>query len=104
MRSRGHTSASPSSQKWHSTIRRNRRAIINRGLMRQRTAKNGGTAEFVVLLCGPAVAWPLATRAQHAGKMWRIAFITHAPNRDYNALFESLRELGYAEGQNIIVE
>jgi len=59
--------------------------------------------EFIVTL-GGAASWPLAARAQHAGKMWRIAFITHAPNPDYDELFESLRGFGYVEGQNIIVE
>ena len=60
--------------------------------------------EFIVTL-GGAASWPLAARAQHAGKMWRIAFITHAPNPDHDdQLFESLRALGYVEGQNIVVE
>jgi putative ABC transport system substrate-binding protein len=39
-----------------------------------------------------------------AGKMWRIAFITHAPMKFYEPLFKDLRALGYVEGQNIIVE
>ena len=59
--------------------------------------------EFIALL-GSAVAWPLAARAQQAGKMWRIAFITHVPMKLYEPLFEDLRELGYVEGQNIIIE
>ena len=59
--------------------------------------------EFIALL-GSAVAWPLAARAQQAGKMWRIAFITHAHQSIYEILFERLRELGYVEGQNIIIE
>ena len=59
--------------------------------------------EFIALL-GSAVAWPLAARAQQAGKMWRIAFITHAHQSIYEVLFERLRELGYVEGQNIIIE
>jgi putative ABC transport system substrate-binding protein len=61
--------------------------------------------EFITLLGGLAAAWPLAARAQHTGKIWRIAFITHAPNPDHDdQLFESLRALGYVEGQNIVVE
>jgi putative ABC transport system substrate-binding protein len=59
--------------------------------------------EFINLL-GVAIAWPLTARAQHAGKMWRIGYITHAPNPVYEALFERLRELGYVEGQNTIIE
>src|SRR5262249_2023230 len=37
--------------------------------------------------------------------MWRIGFITHIANdATYASLFERFRELGYVEGQNIIVE
>ena len=60
--------------------------------------------KFITLLCS-ALAWPVTARAQRAGNKWRIAFITHVP-RDiiYEPLFEDLRELGYVEGQNIIIE
>jgi putative ABC transport system substrate-binding protein len=60
--------------------------------------------EFIMLL-GSALAWPVTARAQHAGKTWRIAFITHVPSIKYDEpLFDDLRELGYVEGQNIIIE
>jgi putative tryptophan/tyrosine transport system substrate-binding protein len=59
--------------------------------------------EFITLI-GGAAAWPLAAHAQQAGKVWRIAFITHVPQIIYESLFEDLRELGYVEGQNVIVE
>jgi putative ABC transport system substrate-binding protein len=59
--------------------------------------------DFITLV-GGGLAWPLTARAQHAGKMWRIAFITHVPQDIYEPLFEDLRELGYVEGQNIIIE
>jgi putative ABC transport system substrate-binding protein len=59
--------------------------------------------KFITLL-GSALAWPTTARAQHVGKH-RIAFITQVL-RDiiYEPLFEDLRELGYVEGQNIIIE
>jgi putative tryptophan/tyrosine transport system substrate-binding protein len=60
--------------------------------------------EFLTLLGGAAAVWPVTAGAQHAGKMWRIAFITQAETNIYEALFERLRELGYVEGQNIIIE
>jgi len=59
---------------------------------------------FVTLLSGAAATWPLGAWAQHAGKMWRIAFISQAQQNIYEVLFERLRELGYVEGQNIIIE
>jgi hypothetical protein len=59
---------------------------------------------FITLL-GGAAAWHIAARAQQPGTVWLIAFITHARNPDLDdQLFESLRQLGYVEGQNIIVE
>jgi putative tryptophan/tyrosine transport system substrate-binding protein len=60
--------------------------------------------DFITLLGGAAAVWPVTAGAQHAGKMWRIAFITQAETNIYEALFERLRELGYVEGQNIIIE
>ena len=60
--------------------------------------------EFITL-GGAAVASPFAARAQRAGRVWRIGFITHVANdAAYASMFERLRELGYVEGRNIIVE
>ena len=59
--------------------------------------------DFITLL-GGAAAWSLDARAQQPGKRWRIAFITQAEQDIYEALFERLRELGYVEGQNTIIE
>jgi putative tryptophan/tyrosine transport system substrate-binding protein len=60
--------------------------------------------EFIATLGGAVGAWPLGVRAQHTGKIWRIGYITHAHNPVYDPLFERLRELGYVEGRNIIIE
>jgi hypothetical protein len=63
--------------------------------------------EFLGVL-GGAAAWPLAARAQQAGKMPRIGLLSpgHPESADANsdALQEGLRELGYTEGQNIAIE
>jgi putative ABC transport system substrate-binding protein len=64
-----------------------------------------GRRGFITLLGSAAVASPFAGWAQHAARVWRIGFVTHAANdAAYASLFERLRELGYVEGQNIIVE
>ena len=60
--------------------------------------------EFITLLGGAAASWPLGALAQQSGKIWRMGFIAHGHERFYDALFEGLRELGYAEGRNLIVE
>jgi putative ABC transport system substrate-binding protein len=60
--------------------------------------------EFVTLVSGALVAWPLVARAQPLGKIWRIGFIAHRYEEFYDPLFQGLRERGYTEGQNLIVE
>ena len=60
--------------------------------------------DFIKVIAGSAVGWPLATRAQQPGKVRRIGFIAHGPESFYDALFEGLRKYGYEEGRNLIVE
>ena len=60
--------------------------------------------EFITLVAVAAAAWPVATQAQQASKIWRMGFIAHGPESFYDALFEGLREYGYDEGRNLIVE
>jgi putative ABC transport system substrate-binding protein len=59
--------------------------------------------EFFATL-GGAAAWPVVVRAQPADKVWRIGFIAHGHESFYDALFEGLRDYGYEEGRNLIVE
>jgi putative tryptophan/tyrosine transport system substrate-binding protein len=54
--------------------------------------------DFITLL-GGAAAWPLAARAQQAGKIARIGIIDDSLH--WNAFRQGLRDLGYLEGQNI---
>jgi putative tryptophan/tyrosine transport system substrate-binding protein len=67
--------------------------------------------EFITLLGGAAVAWPLGTLAQQGTKTPRIGILGpgHAEGPDasratLNATIEGLHELGYTEGQNVIFE
>ena len=63
--------------------------------------------EFICLLSG-AAAWPFAARAQQPGKTYRIGLLEPIPAKqnatNLDALREGLRRLGYAEGQNLIIE
>ena len=51
---------------------------------------------------------PLATEAQQAGKIYRIGFLSYlgcGASSDPNGAFhQSLRQLGYVEGRNLVVE
>jgi putative ABC transport system substrate-binding protein len=63
---------------------------------------------FILLLGGAAAAWPLAARAQQAGKLPTIGFLgggTPASQRTWAAAFvQRLRELGWSEGRTVAVE
>jgi putative ABC transport system substrate-binding protein len=58
--------------------------------------------DFITLLGGAAVVWPLSARAQQIAKIPRIGIIDDSPL--WNSFREGLRELGYLEGQNIAFE
>jgi putative tryptophan/tyrosine transport system substrate-binding protein len=62
---------------------------------------------FISLLAG-AATWPLAARAQPARKVWRLGIletISQSLNSaNLAALRKGLRELGYIEGQNLLIE
>jgi putative tryptophan/tyrosine transport system substrate-binding protein len=62
--------------------------------------------EFITLLGGTSTAWPLAARAQQPGKVWRIGFLRYtAPIASHLAAFRhGLRDLGYVEGRNVVIE
>jgi putative ABC transport system substrate-binding protein len=60
--------------------------------------------EFILALSG-AAAWPLRARAQpSAGKFPRIGSIQNARNENFEAFIQGLREAGYVDGQNMLLE
>jgi putative ABC transport system substrate-binding protein len=59
---------------------------------------------FLALVPGSLLAAPLAAEAQPAGKVWRIGLISVAYLRIEDVFFQHLRELGYVEGRNLVVE
>ena len=64
--------------------------------------------EFITLLGGAMAAWPLVAQAQQAGKVARIGFLGATSPAGYGARVEALRaglrELGYIEGTNLVLE
>jgi putative ABC transport system substrate-binding protein len=63
--------------------------------------------EFISLL-GGAAAWPLAASAQQGGKIYRIGILEPIPaarnTANLDKLRKGLRDLGYLEGQNLVIE
>jgi putative ABC transport system substrate-binding protein len=60
--------------------------------------------QFLAVAIGAIVARPSPLRAQQPGRIWRIGFLAHRYEKFYDPLFAGLRELGYVEGKNLIVE
>jgi putative ABC transport system substrate-binding protein len=64
--------------------------------------------DFITLIGGAVVARPLAARAQQAGKIYRIGFLANDPaiptQPAGQAFLDGLRESGFIEGKNIIIE
>ena len=68
-----------------------------------------GRRKLITLLGGAAAAWPLAASAQQPGKVIRIGFIGASLNSSamaaqYQAFLTELQQLGFSEGQNIVVD
>src|SRR6476659_348366 len=59
--------------------------------------------EFIGLV-GGAAAWPITAGAQQPSEIWHMGFIAHEHESFYDALFDGLREYGYEEGRNLLVE
>jgi putative ABC transport system substrate-binding protein len=63
--------------------------------------------EFITLIGGAAVTWPLAARAQQQERIAHIGYLSLAspPLNKYDEAFVAgLRELGYLEGKNLHIE
>ncbi len=64
--------------------------------------------EFIQLVGGTAIAWPLAAGAQQTGKVYRIGFLGNDPTIPTTAagraFLGALRDNGFIDGQNILVD
>src|SRR4051812_44796845 len=63
--------------------------------------------EFITLLGGAAVAWPIVARGQQA-KLPTVGFLGSAPSSSQrtwvDAFVQRLRELGWTEGRTIAID
>ena len=64
--------------------------------------------DFITLLSGTAISWPLAARAQQHAKLPVVGFLSAASADLYvkflGAFRRGLNEMGFVEGQNVVVE
>ena len=64
--------------------------------------------EFITLLGGAAAAWALAARAQQAGKIhtigWLSAGASDPTSPPLTGFLNALPELGWIEGKNVVIE
>src|SRR5258708_21977241 len=64
--------------------------------------------EFITLLGSAAASWPLAALAQQPVRMSRIGYLGFGPASAYatrvEALRAGLRDLGWVEGKNMIID
>jgi putative ABC transport system substrate-binding protein len=64
--------------------------------------------DFITLVGGAAVTWPLAVRAQQRTRIPKIGFLGMGPASGsadrVEALQQGLRDLGYVDGRNIVIE
>ena len=62
--------------------------------------------DFITLVGGAAVAWPLAALAQEPGRTYRLGIVSAATRNipAYVAMTEELRRLGFIEGHNLTTD
>jgi putative tryptophan/tyrosine transport system substrate-binding protein len=67
--------------------------------------------QFITLLGGAAVAWPVAARAQQGERVRRIGVLTAGPRPDDQdaqaniaAFVEGLQQLGWTDGRNVRID
>ena len=65
--------------------------------------------EFIAVVSGAALTWPLSARAQLSGRVPRIGVLFHAGSAEqegpyFTAVIDGFRELGYIEGRTITFE
>ena len=65
-----------------------------------------GRREFITLLGGAAVGWPLAARAQPPERMRRIGILTNLrpDNPEATAFLQELAQLGWIAGRNVQID
>jgi putative tryptophan/tyrosine transport system substrate-binding protein len=61
--------------------------------------------QFITLLGGAAIAWPVGSHAQEPGRTYRLGALMPVPRQSpaVHAMFDELSRNGFTEGQNLLV-
>jgi putative ABC transport system substrate-binding protein len=59
---------------------------------------------FIQVVAGGMASAPILSYAQEASRVWRMGFLAQGYEKFYDALFVGLKDLGYQEGRNLLVE
>ena len=59
--------------------------------------------DFLIAV-GALLTLPLAAEAQQAGRVYRIGLLTPGPNIQEQSFWQGMRDLGYIDGKNIVVD
>jgi len=71
----------------------------------RRTHRRTAHRFLLLMLITAILEAPFVANAQQAGKIHRIGFLGTLPTSPYDEVFrQGLREVGYVEGQNIVIE
>jgi putative ABC transport system substrate-binding protein len=60
--------------------------------------------DFIKVIVGSGAAWPLAARAQQAGRIRHVGVLTGFDDPDLKAFQQELGRLGWSEGQNLHID
>jgi putative tryptophan/tyrosine transport system substrate-binding protein len=65
-----------------------------------------GRREFITLLGGAAVGWPLVARTEEARPLYRLGVLHQLPRTapQFAQLFDALRREGFIEGRNLVID
>src|SRR5262245_60755489 len=86
-------------------MRERARTDLGGGRAMKRTSLPLQRREFIALVGGAAVGWPIAAQAQQGVKVYRIGFLSAGVTPKYWSNFVGgLRELGWIEGKNIVFD
>lgn len=66
--------------------------------------RSGWLSRRALFAAGTAFVALLPSRAQAAERRYRLGFVTQSARPDYAALFDQLREVGFVEGGNLVVD